>query len=142
MTYDMHGAFEPNQTNNQSPIYQNPSDPSANIPPGSKKYSIDTAITAWTTGLPEYGIPGGFPANKLTMGIPFYYRGWSGVSAGSTHGLYQSASGPSAAPGLSAVPGRRVLQGTDRTRRQSVHDVLGFGLTECVLLQRVRVLHR
>jgi chitinase len=105
MTYDMHGAFEPAQTNNQSPIYQSPSDPSANIAPGSKKYSIDTAITAWTAGLPEYGIPGGFPANKLTMGIPYYYRGWSGVPAGSKHGLYSSASGPSAARGLSAVPG-------------------------------------
>jgi chitinase len=67
MTYDMHGAFEPNQTNNQSPIFQSPSDPSANVPPGDKKYSIDTAITAWTAGLPAYGIPGGFPANKLTM---------------------------------------------------------------------------
>jgi chitinase len=105
MTYDMHGAFEPNQTNNQSPIYQSPSDPSANIPPGSSKYSIDTAITAWTSGLPAYGIPGGFPANKLTMGIPFYYRGWSGVQAGANHGLYSPASGPSSARSLSQVPG-------------------------------------
>jgi len=31
------------------------------------------------------------------MGFPFYYRGWTGVSAGSNHGLYQSATGPSAA---------------------------------------------
>src|SRR6201996_9525863 len=105
MSYDMHGAFEPTQTNNQSPIYQSPSDPSAVIPPGTQKYDIDSAITDWTTGASAYGIPGGFPAAKLTMGIPFYYRGWSGVPAGSNHGLYQSASGPAAARGLSQVAG-------------------------------------
>jgi chitinase len=105
MTYDMHGAFEPTQTNNQSPLYQSPTDPSAAIPPGTAKYSIDTAITAWTSGLPAYGIPGGFPAGKLTMGIPFYYRGWSGVPAGSTHGLYQSATGASSARPTSQVAG-------------------------------------
>ena len=98
MTYDMHGAWEATgPTNFQDPLHNSPSDPSAAIPPGTAKYNIDTAITAWTTGLPAYNIPGGFPANKLVMGFPFYYRGWTGVSAGSNHGLYQSATGPSAA---------------------------------------------
>jgi chitinase len=52
-------------------------------------------MKAWTVGDPAYGIPGGFPASKATIGFPFYYRGWTGVPAGSNHGLYQSASGPS-----------------------------------------------
>jgi chitinase len=106
MTYDMHGGFEPTgPTNFQDPLYNSPNDPSAAISPGSAKYNIDTAITAWTSGLSAYSIPGGFPANKLTLGFPFYYRGWTGVSAGSNHGLYQSASGPSGAQSLSATAG-------------------------------------
>jgi len=98
MTYDMHGGWETTgPTNLQDPLYNSPNDPSATIPPGSEKYNIQTAVAAWTTGLSDYGIGGGFPANKLVMGIPFYYRGWTGVTAGSNHGLYQTATGPSAA---------------------------------------------
>lgn len=98
MTYDMHGGWETTgPTNLQAPLFDSPNDPSNPIAPGNEKYNIDTAIKAWTTGLPDYSIPGGFPANKLVMGFPFYYRGWTGVSAGSNHGLYQTATGPSAA---------------------------------------------
>ncbi len=98
MTYDMHGGFEATgPTNLQDPLHDSPGDPSKAIAPGNEKYNIDTAIKAWTTGLPDYNIPGGFPANKLVMGFPFYYRGWTGVPAGSTHGLYQTATGPSSA---------------------------------------------
>ena len=98
MTYDMHGAWETTgPTNLQDPLHPSPSDPSPVVPPGNEKYNIDTAIKAWTTGLPDYSIPGGFPRGKLVLGIPFYYRGWTGVSPGSNHGLYQPASGPSPA---------------------------------------------
>lgn len=98
MTYDMHGGWETTgPTNLQDPIYNSPNDPSAAIPPGNEKYNIDTAIKAWTSGLSDYGIPGGFPASKIVMGFPFYYRGWTGVPAGSDHGLYQTATGPTAA---------------------------------------------
>ncbi len=96
MTYDMHGAWE-TTTNLQDPLYNSPNDPSQVIPPGNEKYTLATAVTAWTSGLPDYNIPGGFPASKLVMGFPFYYRGWTGVSAGSNHGLYQPATGASAA---------------------------------------------
>jgi chitinase len=107
MTYDMHGGFETNgPTNFADPLYQSPNDPSNVVAPGNEKYSTDAAIRAWTTGdLPD-GIPGGFPANKLTLGIPFYYRGWTGVPAGANHGLYQTATGPG--PGAvdsGSVPG-------------------------------------
>jgi chitinase len=98
MTYDMHGGWETTgPTNLQDPLYNSPNDPSAAIPPGSEKYNIDTSIKAWTSGLSDYSIPGGFPASKIVMGFPFYYRGWTGVTAGSNHGLYQTATGPTAA---------------------------------------------
>ncbi|HLK01504.1 MAG TPA: glycoside hydrolase family 18 protein, partial [Streptosporangiaceae bacterium] len=95
MTYDMHGAWE-NGTNFQAPLHNSAQDPSPVIPPGNEKYNIDTAITAWTTGLPDYNIPGGLPASKINLGIPWYWRGWTGVPTGSTNGLYQPATGPSA----------------------------------------------
>ncbi len=102
MTYDMHGGWEPTgPTNFQDPLYASPSDPSTPVPPGNGKYSIDAAVKAWTAGDSSYGIPGGFPAGKLTIGYPFYYRGWTGVPAGSNHGLYQTATGPATGHALS-----------------------------------------
>ncbi|HET6240383.1 MAG TPA: glycoside hydrolase family 18 protein, partial [Arthrobacter sp.] len=106
MTYDMHGGWDATgPTNFQDPLYQAPNDPSTPIPPGSAKYSIDGAVKAWTTGDPAYGIPGGFPANKLTIGYPFYYRGWKGVPS-TGNGKYQTATGPADGHTLSGnVPG-------------------------------------
>ncbi len=98
MTYDMHGGWEATgPTNHQSPLFSGPNDPMAPIPPGTAKYNVDEAIKAFTVGDSQYGIPGGFPAAKLNIGVPFYYRGWTGVPAGSNHGLFQTATGP--APG-------------------------------------------
>ncbi|MFE0459386.1 glycosyl hydrolase family 18 protein [Kitasatospora sp. NPDC058965] len=95
MTYDMHGAWDATgPTNHQAALYSDPNDPMTPVSPGTSKYSIDEAIKAWTVGDPQYGIPGGFPAKKINMGVPFYYRGWTGVPAGSNHGLFQSATGP------------------------------------------------
>lgn len=106
MTYDMHGGFEATgPANFQDPLHNSPNDPSTVIVPGNEKYNIDTAIKAWTAGLSDYSIPGGFPASKLVMGFPFYYRGWTGVAAGSNHGLYQTATGPSAAFSYSQTAG-------------------------------------
>ena len=97
MTYDMYGAWNATgPTDEQDPLYANPDSPESKIAPGNETYSIDNGIRAWTVGDPAYGIPGGFPASKLTIGLPFYYRGWTGVPAGSNHGLYQTATGPSA----------------------------------------------
>jgi chitinase len=99
MTYDMHGAWE-TTTNLQDPLYSSPSDPFT-VGTSGEKYSVDAAVTAWTTGDAAFGIPGGFPAGKLTLGYPLYYRGWTGVPAGTKHGLYQPASGGAAGHALS-----------------------------------------
>ena len=97
MTYDMHGGWDATgPTNLQDPLHASPNDPSKAIAPGAEKYNVDTALTAFTTGLPDMGIPGGFPASKINLGIPFYWRGWTGVPGGTTNGLYQTATGPSA----------------------------------------------
>ncbi|MER5864353.1 glycosyl hydrolase family 18 protein [Kitasatospora sp. NPDC002040] len=107
MTYDMHGAWDAKgPTNHQAPLYSGPNDPMTPVKPGTGKYSIDAAIKAWTVGDAEYGIPGGFPAKKINMGIPFYYRGWTGVPNNGVNGLFQSATGPAAGAAMSGnVPG-------------------------------------
>ncbi|NUL09179.1 glycosyl hydrolase family 18 protein [Streptomyces lunaelactis] len=106
MTYDMHGAWDADgPTYHQSPLYSPASDPTDPIAPGTEKYSIDNAIDAWLDGNAAYGIAGGFPANKLTLGYEFYYRGWKGVPAGARNGLAQSATGASAARPVSQQAG-------------------------------------
>ncbi|MGW7330612.1 glycosyl hydrolase family 18 protein [Streptomyces sp. NPDC054840] len=98
MTYDMHGAWDSDgPTYHQSPLYSPAGDPTDPIAPGTQKYSIDNAIDSWIDGNPAYGITGGFPAGKLTLGYEFYYRGWKGVPAGANNGLAQSATGASGA---------------------------------------------
>ncbi len=106
MTYDMHGAWDADgPAYHQSPLYSPASDPTDPIPPGTQKYSIDNAIDAWIDGNAAYGIAGGFPANKLTLGYEFYYRGWKGVPAGAKNGLGGSATGASSARPVSQQAG-------------------------------------
>ncbi|WP_329117684.1 glycosyl hydrolase family 18 protein [Streptomyces sp. NBC_01465] len=106
MTYDMHGAWDADgPTYHQSPLTSPANDPTDAIAPGTEKYSVTNAIDAWLDGDSTYGITGGFPANKLTLGYEFYYRGWKGVPAGTANGLAQSATGASAARPLSAQAG-------------------------------------
>ena len=82
--YDFHGStWEPNQTNHQSQLYSPADDPA----PADSQFSFDKAIDAY--------LERGAPAGKMTIGIPFYGRGWAGVASGDSP--YNSASGP--APG-------------------------------------------
>ncbi|GGT27981.1 glycosyl hydrolase family 18 protein [Streptomyces purpureus] len=105
MTYDMHGAWDGDgPTYHQSPLYSGANDPTDPIKPGTEKYSIDNAIDAWIDGKPAYGIAGGFPADKLTLGYEFYYRGWKGVPA-TGNGLAQPATGASGARPVSQQAG-------------------------------------
>ncbi|WP_354639141.1 glycosyl hydrolase family 18 protein [Kitasatospora camelliae] len=82
--YDFHGAWE-NTTNQQSAIKVAAGDPS----PANRMFSSEIAINAY--------LAGGAPKSKLTLGIPFYGRGWTGVPRGGTNGLFQTSTGP--APG-------------------------------------------
>jgi chitinase len=107
MTYDMHGGWEATgPTNYQSPLFNVPNDPMAPVPPGNGKYTVDSAVKAWLNGASDYGIPGGFPASKATVGFPLYLRGWGGVQDAGKHGVYQPATGPAQGHPLSGnVPG-------------------------------------
>jgi GH18 family chitinase len=93
MTYDFHGAFETTgPTNSQSPLYDAPASPAFGT-----KFTANDAVSSY--------IGGGFPSTKLTLGVPFYGRGWTGVPDGGQHGLYQTVTGPTAAFPLSQEPG-------------------------------------
>jgi chitinase len=81
MSYDFHGSWD-NTTNFNAPLFNTPTDPAdANL-------NVDAAVQTYLSS--------GVPAAKLTLGVPFYGRGWSNVSE-VDNGLYQPASG--AAPG-------------------------------------------
>ncbi|PJN22807.1 glycosyl hydrolase family 18 protein [Kitasatospora sp. CB02891] len=125
MSYDMHGAWEATgPTNLQDPLYDSPNDPSNVVAPGTQKYTVDNAVNAYLTGAPEYGIKGGFPAKKLALGVPFYFRGWTGVQAGSTYGLYRAATGPAGAQSTSQTAGVafwKELAAAGKTTGSTVH---------------------
>ncbi|HBF39595.1 MAG TPA: glycoside hydrolase, partial [Firmicutes bacterium] len=85
MTYDFHGAWE-TTTNNATPLYVNPNDPSATSPTDIKnKYNVDYAMRNLRD---NYHIS----SDKLNVGTPFYSRGWKNVTGG-TNGMFASASG-------------------------------------------------
>jgi GH18 family chitinase len=93
MTYDFHGAFEAaGPTNFQAPLYDSPNSPAAGT-----KFTANDAISSYLNG--------GFPAAKLTLGEPFYGRGWTGVPDGGQHGRYQTVTGPTASFPFSDTPG-------------------------------------
>lgn len=80
MTYDFHGAWNTHgPADFQSNLYPDPASPDGG------KQSVETGVRRF--------IDAGVPARKIVVGVPFYARGWSGVSA-ANHGLYQSAAGP------------------------------------------------
>ncbi|WP_328916206.1 MULTISPECIES: glycosyl hydrolase family 18 protein [unclassified Streptomyces] len=82
MTYDMHGAWETEgPTNFQAPLYDSPASPAAGI-----GFTANDAVDNYLIH--------GLPASKLSLGVPLYGRGWTGVPEGGTDGLYQSATGP------------------------------------------------
>jgi chitinase len=86
MTYDFHGGWGAT-TNFNAALYASAMDPTPD-PVARESFNVDAAMQAY--------IGAGVPASKLTMGVPFYGRGWSGVSGGD--GLFRPASGP-ASPG-------------------------------------------
>jgi GH18 family chitinase len=93
MTYDFYGAWNPTGPTNFNAQLKDSSD----NPDAGAGFDVEDAIN-------EYLLHG-MPADKLSVGIPFYARGWTGVSDGGSRGRYQSATGPSPAYSLSQQPG-------------------------------------
>lgn len=71
MTYDTHGAFD-KTTNHQSYLYQNPLEPQNITNPENHAMAISDLVKYIKN---TYGIS----SKKLTVGSPFYSRGWSGI---------------------------------------------------------------
>jgi len=82
MAYDMHWNGE-KITNLHSALFHDPADPSK--PPAYAAYAVENFLRA------------GVPARKIILGVPFYGKGWTGVS-NANHGLYQPAKDASKSP--------------------------------------------
>jgi chitinase len=78
MSYDFHGSWDP-ITGHNAPMSVGPKDTAS-------AFSITDAVNTYLNG--------GFPANKLVLGVAFYGRGWDNV-ASTAGGLYQSGAGAS-----------------------------------------------
>jgi len=79
--YDFHGTWE-STTNHQSAIF---------VPAGQPilpDFTVERAIDGW--------ISRGAPRSELVLGLPFYGRGWTGVTGGGD-GLFQPSAGPAPA---------------------------------------------
>lgn len=83
MTYDFHGAWE-QTTNHQAALYPS----SLDCSDVRERYTASSAIDQY--------IAAGVSPRQLVMGVPFYSRGWAGVSSEGM-GFFQSA--PRAAAG-------------------------------------------
>jgi chitinase len=86
--YDFHGSgsdnsWEPGKTGHQANLNTDVDDPYP------FHFSVVDAIKIYTDT--------GVSPRKLTIGLPFYGRGWQGVTDGGKHGEWQAANG--AAPG-------------------------------------------
>ncbi|MCE9637175.1 MAG: glycoside hydrolase family 18 protein [Planctomycetes bacterium] len=80
MAYDLRGAWDAT-TGHHAPLHVAPSDPGA-----ATALSLADVLASYEAA--------GVPRAKLIAGVPFYGRGWSGVSAGPNgDGMFQSATG-------------------------------------------------
>ena len=81
MSYDFNGSWD-KATGHNAPLYRSASDK------GPASFDVDASVRAYLSA--------GVPASKLVLGVPFYGRGWSGVTPGTSGtGLYSSGTGPS-----------------------------------------------
>jgi chitinase len=79
--YDFHGTWE-SVTNHQSALFE----PAG--APATPDFTLDRTVQEW--------LARGAVRDKLVVGIPYYGRGWTGVSGGGD-GLFQPATGPAPA---------------------------------------------
>lgn len=100
MTYDFHGGWEgTGPTDFQSHLYEDPASPYNGTVAGA--YNGNNAIMKL--------LGAGVPAKKLTLGIPFYGRGWTGVT-NANNGLYQVATGPARGTYEAGIEDYKVLK--------------------------------
>ena len=92
--YDYHGAWDP-VTNQQSSIDGPKGDPS------TAEFSSQVTVDAY--------LKRGAPRNKIVMGVPFYSRGWTGVT-NQNNGLFQPATGPAPATYEAGYEDYRILK--------------------------------
>jgi chitinase len=93
--YDLHGAWE-SVTNHQSNLFTSRNDPS------SPRFSVDDTVRAL--------LRRGAPSRDLVAGVPFYSRGWTGVTAANS-GLYQPSTGPAPGTWEAGVDDYKVTKG-------------------------------
>ncbi|MFC4158502.1 glycosyl hydrolase family 18 protein [Chitinimonas lacunae] len=107
MSYDFHGGWEAmGPTNFHSNLFR---DPQAPVTGDAVYYTVDDALRT----LVEAGVP----RDKLNVGIPFYGRGWQGVTAGPAgDGLYQPATGPAKGSWEDGYDDYKVLRGKTGNR--------------------------
>jgi chitinase len=93
--YDFHGPWEPARTYHHAQLSTTPIDDPT---PACDQLSGDAAVTTYVSA--------GVAPNRLTLGLPLYGYGWTGVCAGLENGLFQEASGVAAGttkPGTAPV---------------------------------------
>ncbi|HUL97595.1 MAG TPA: glycoside hydrolase family 18 protein [Usitatibacter sp.] len=82
MTYDYHGTWE-DRAGHVAPLYADPLDPAGT--------NVDATVTMY--------LEAGVPARKLTLGVPFYGKGWTGCEPGPRgDGQYQPCKAPVSDP--------------------------------------------
>jgi chitinase len=79
--YDFHGSWDAD-TNQQSALREPAGDPV------SPDFTLDRTVQSW--------LARGAPRDKVVVGIPYFGRGWTGVTGGGD-GLFQPAAGPAPA---------------------------------------------
>ncbi len=111
MSYDFHGGWEASgPTDFQSNLHPDPDSPNTKTPTGAT-YNVESAVKAL--------LAAGVPSSKLVVGIPFYGRGWTGVSAGPKgDGLYQKATKPAPGTYEAGIEDYRVLKNAAGTVRE------------------------
>ena len=104
MSYDYHGGWEGSgPTDFQSNLYIDRASPYFSSSP-------DFCTSCAVNNL----IQAGAPRSKINIGVPFYGRGWKGVS-NVNNGLYQSASGPAIGTYENGIEDYKVLRNAPGT---------------------------
>ncbi len=92
MSYDLHGAWN-QYVGPQSALFDNGEDAelaAGGVYSGAQYQGIGYLNTAWA----YHYFRGAFAPSQINLGVPYYTRGWQGVTGG-TNGLWGSASLPS-----------------------------------------------